>query len=285
MIDLDVPNNTIQTSAAISVITEDNTLIIIGLLSECKLKTQVLNSVPDKVELWEISPSVIVIDSLMSVSWEHQLEVIRQITVYKEVPIIILTKKEIDITELFANQKKDVFLYIDRNNELEILQGILAGLKYWEKLSAALIKTNQLNRILSTNYLVLDTKNECLQEVKSTMYQIGEISSKAVSNELEKLGGIIEDNLKKGEHYQLFKAHFEEVHPLFFRKLLVVNSNLSNNDLKLAAFIKMNFNNSEISFFMGISIAGVKKAVQRLRVKLGLDAKESLRQFIFTMQV
>ena len=105
------------------------------------------------------------------------------------------------------------------------------------------------------------------------------------TKELHNLSNDISNQLKQGYHHDLFKAHFEEVHPLFYKRLLHVNKNLTNNDLKLASFVKMGFNNSEISFFLGISMAGVKKAIQRIKLKLNLIPKASLRQFIFSIDM
>ncbi|MEP4094530.1 MAG: hypothetical protein ABJM00_18330, partial [Reichenbachiella sp.] len=79
---------------------------------------------------------------------------------------------------------------------------------------------------------------------------------------------------------ELFKVHFEEVHPLFFESLLAVNKSLTTNNLKLAAFLKMGFNNNEIAYLSHVTLSTVKKSIQRLKTKLRLAPDKSLRNFI-----
>lgn len=268
----------------VSIISKDNDLEFVKTLWTHNFKIHQLDHIPDRIESWEVSPDTIILDTAIHSNWEKQVEALLDMEVYKDIPLIVLYQDERTIEDIFANQDSD-FLCVYREDTKAILQSVIAMIRYWKKLNDALVKTNQINRILSTNYLVLDAKNDCLESVQKQIEHMHPIVTPEIKKQLTKLDNMIADNLKKGYHYQLFKAHFEEVHPLFFRKLLAVNKDLSNNDLKLAAFLKMNFNNSEISFFMGISMAGVKKAIQRLRIKLQLAPKESLRQFIFTIEV
>jgi len=196
----------------------------------------------------------------------------------------VLQDNEVSVEDVLAIQEKE-FLLQDRKDTIAITKAIFATVKYWKKLNEALIKNNQLNRILSTNYLSLDAKTECLEKSKNQLEAIYPIADTEVKKELVKINYGITQNLKIGDHHELFKAHFEEVHPKFYKKLLFKEPSLSNNALKLAALLKMGFNNTEISFFMGISIAGVKKAIQRLRIKLKLSPKELLRRYLFMMEV
>ncbi|MDY8138022.1 hypothetical protein [Aquimarina sp. 2201CG5-10] len=284
MINIDTPYKNSYEDAMVSVITIDKELEFLELLASQNIKIHLMDTVPNDIESWGVSPDTIILDSTINNEWEKQLDVLGEINMYKDIPLIVLNKDEVEIEDIFSTWDKE-YLYVHRDNSKSIIRATLATITYWKKLNNALVKTNQLNRILSTNYLVLDAKNECLEKVQQQLDQVSDLVTSDIKKELIKVDEVITDNLKKGNHYQLFKAHFEEVHPLFYKKLLAMNKDLSNNDLKLAAFIKMNFNNAEISFFMGISIAGVKKAIQRLRKKLGLQPAASLRQFIYTIEV
>ena len=268
----------------ISVITKDATQEFIQLLQRYNAKVNIMDAIPKKIESWGATPDTIVIDSISYNNWEQQINKLKEENTYKEIPVIVLDEKEVSIEDVLSIQDKD-FLLLHRNESIAITRAIFGTVKYWRKLNNALIKTNQLNRILSTNYLSLDAKTECLEKSKNQIEVIYPIANTEVKEELIKVNDNIIQNLKNGNHYELFKAHFEEVHPLFYKKLLAINKNLSNNDLKLAALLKMGFNNTEISFFMGISMAGVKKAIQRLRKKLGLRPEEFIRPFIFTIEV
>lgn len=268
----------------ITVITGDSTQEFIQLLQQYNITVNVRNVIPETIESWGATPDTIVIDSISYNQWEQQINKIKEESIYKEIPVIVLSEKEVRLEDVLSLKDKE-FLLLHRNDTISIIRAIFGTVKYWRKLNESLIKTNQLNRILSTNYLSLDAKTECLEKSKNQIEAIYPISNSEVKSELIKINNNIIQNLKNGNHYELFKAHFEEVHPQFYKKLLFKESSLSNNDLKLAALLKMGFNNTEISFFMGISISGVKKAIQRLRKKLGLDPASSLRQFIYTIEV
>jgi len=77
-----------------------------------------------------------------------------------------------------------------------------------------------------------------------------------------------------------FEAFFENVHPGFYQKIQSDFSNLSLNDRKLCALIKLNFSTKEISSITNHSVDAVKKAKTRLKAKLNLDSLEKLYQFI-----
>lgn len=272
---------------SITIITEYVNLELKTNLKENNFNVHCMSTIPNQVELWEVSPDIILIDAAHSIQWELFIKTLKDINEYKEVPIILLINESITIENTFSILEKGIFSCVKKNNFESIHQTIVTAIKYWFNLKESSIKTNQLNRTLSTNYLNLDSKNEYLEKVKKKIDDIAEESkfNLTIAKELTVLSNSISNQLKQSYHHDLFKAHFEEVHPLFYKKLLLVNKDLTNNDLKLASFIKMGFNNSEISFFLGISMAGVKKAIQRIKVRLMIMPKESLRQFIFNIDV
>ena len=283
MINTDAIYTNIPEEINVAVITKDLQLEFIEVLSTYNFKFHVFDIFPNNDVFWEAIPDTIIIDNRGYPDWEKQLALLQENEAYKEIPIIVLNQNKIKLEEMLLSRDKNYVLVYYKDSDA-ILQLLMSTVKYWKKLNKALIENNQLNRVLSTNYLVLDAKNECLESSQKQIKQISELATLEVQKQLTKLNDKIEHNLKKGYHYQLFQAHFEEVHPMFFKRLLATNKKLTHNDLKLASFLKMNFNNSEISFFMGISMAGVKKAIQRLRIKLKLSPKTSLRQYLFTIE-
>jgi DNA-binding CsgD family transcriptional regulator len=55
---------------------------------------------------------------------------------------------------------------------------------------------------------------------------------------------------------------------------------LSNNEFRLAVLIKLNLSDKEISELLFIEIPSVKKAKNRLKQKLQLDASDKLDAYI-----
>lgn len=141
-------------------------------------------------------------------------------------------------------------------------------------------KTEALNRKIVTLSMLIEAKDafvkESHQELKRLIADPTESLQEDLNQILEKLNRCLELNFE----FDLIKVHFEEVHPNFFAELQKHSSSITNKDLRLASFLKMNLSNKEIAFLTNVSHAGTKKAIQRLRKKLDLDPTKSLRAFI-----
>jgi biopolymer transport protein ExbD len=77
----------------------------------------------------------------------------------------------------------------------------------------------------------------------------------------------------------IFK-HFLEVEPLFFNQLSLAYPKLTNNDLKLCAFLKMNLTTKEIASINGVTEVAVSKSRNRLRKKLNMLPGEDILAFL-----
>ena len=77
-----------------------------------------------------------------------------------------------------------------------------------------------------------------------------------------------------------FDLHFVQMHPDFYKKLLADFPKLTQNELRLCAFIKSNLSIKEIAAINGISPESVKTARKRLRKSLNLTGEDmSLLEF------
>ena len=79
--------------------------------------------------------------------------------------------------------------------------------------------------------------------------------------------------------YQEFDKMFSQVYPKFYERLNKV-AKLSQTDLRLASYIKMNHTNNEISRISGISMRSVESQRYRLSKKLNLDKGHDLNNYI-----
>lgn len=80
--------------------------------------------------------------------------------------------------------------------------------------------------------------------------------------------------------WQLFDNGFNKVHEAFFEKLVAAYPDLTAQDLRLAAYLKMNLSTKEIAPLLNISIRGVEIKRYRLRKKLQLDSHDNLSDFM-----
>ncbi len=71
------------------------------------------------------------------------------------------------------------------------------------------------------------------------------------------------------------KIHFESVHPYFFERLEQFYNDLSTNDFKLLAFLKMKLSNKEIAVILNVTTGAVEQAKRRLKKKIGMSPDET----------
>ncbi|HAP58911.1 MAG TPA: hypothetical protein DCR93_05205 [Cytophagales bacterium] len=88
------------------------------------------------------------------------------------------------------------------------------------------------------------------------------------------------DVLQQGDNDANFMVHFEGVHPAFFQAILSHADNLTANEQKLCAYIKLGMNNKEVAQMLNVELGTVKSNINRLKKKLHLSPDDSFRQFI-----
>ena len=88
------------------------------------------------------------------------------------------------------------------------------------------------------------------------------------------------DAMGNEEYWEVFRQNFDLIHKNFFRHLREAFPNLTANDLKFCAYLRLNLSSKEIVNLTGISIRGVEGARYRLRKKLGLKEGDDLASFL-----
>jgi tetratricopeptide (TPR) repeat protein len=77
-----------------------------------------------------------------------------------------------------------------------------------------------------------------------------------------------------------FLPRFLEVYPEFHQAIINYEPNLTNSELMLAAYLKLDFSTKEIADYNFVSIRTVQNRRYRLRKKLNLDAKIDLNHWL-----
>lgn len=129
---------------------------------------------------------------------------------------------------------------------------------------------------LSAITIQMVEKNELLDEIKSILNK-KEPSSEAELRKLVNKYTIQDNNWKDFDHY------FESVNKNFYTRLKQKYPEISTNDLKICALIKLNLSIKEMASILNISPDSVKTARHRLRKKLQLTTEENLTDFILSV--
>ncbi|SNR96216.1 regulatory protein, luxR family [Belliella buryatensis] len=164
-----------------------------------------------------------------------------------------------------------------KNSELRSSQEELERLRN-EKLKQEIqLKDKEL--AAATMHLI--TKNGFIDHVKGNLTGIIKKSkNQEVKNEIQKVIKNIEKNIAEDEDWEQFEIHFDQVHGDFMSRFKKIHENLSPQEIKLSAYLRMNLSTKEIAYLMNISVRGVEIARYRLRKKLNLTREDNLQEFI-----
>lgn len=136
-------------------------------------------------------------------------------------------------------------------------------------------------RELSTQALQSQEKIQLLQEIREGLKKLKKEANLANSDTFKQLFRNTKEALENGKNSHDFLFHFENVHPNFFEKLKkLAYPDMTSNELKIAAYIKIGMNNKEIAQMSGIEVGTVKSNINRLKKKLNLGPKDNIRKFI-----
>ena len=180
-------------------------------------------------------------------------------------------KKEKEQQKILA-QKQEKLRSIKQKKDQELL-----------KLKEAKIKSElqHINNLLAASTMNLVVKNEFIESIKNDLKAIKQKSErKETRREIEKIVKEIETNLRVQEDWEQFQYHFDAVHGDFLSRLREDFPDISPNEQKLCAFLRMNLQTKDIANILGISVRGVEVARYRLRKRLNLKKGQNLSKFI-----
>jgi len=134
---------------------------------------------------------------------------------------------------------------------------------------------------LTTQTLHLARKNETLEKLKQKAQELK--SSANSTTGYQQLITSINIDLHDDSYWENFARYFKEVHKDFNSNAAKKCPELTPNELRLMALLRMNLSSKEIASILNISIPGIKKARQRLRRKMNLSTRDSLEKAILDL--
>lgn len=131
---------------------------------------------------------------------------------------------------------------------------------------------------LTTHALHLAKKNEVLEGLKQKAQELKE--KEQSKNGYQQLIRTINFDLQDDNNWENFSRYFEEVHKDFNSNVKIKYPQVTSNELRLLALLKMNLSSKEIANILNISPEGIKKARYRLRKKLDITTEDSLQDLV-----
>ena len=137
---------------------------------------------------------------------------------------------------------------------------------------------NSKSKELAASTMSIIKKNELLARVKDQLMNSFEDTDKILP-----IISTIERSLNQNDDWELFKEAFNNADQKFLKKLKKIHPNLSPNDIKLCAYLRLNLSSKEIAPLLNISARSVEIKRYRLRKKLGLVPDDNLAKYILEL--
>ncbi|MFK5855295.1 MAG: tetratricopeptide repeat protein [Bacteroidota bacterium] len=163
-----------------------------------------------------------------------------------------------------------------KEKELATAELEKSKLKEEELQQSILYKSKQL----STHALHMMQKNTMLHEMQSDIKTLSKKASIDDKSDFKRINMQINQSLRSHKDWDVFKLYFEDVNKNFYEKLNEINPELTTNDHRLCALIKLNMNSKEMASVLNVAPNSIKSSRYRLKKKLGLDVEADLEEFI-----
>lgn len=207
----------------------------------------------------------------------------------------ILTQREIESVRKEAAYKQKELIYISVSIGTLLLVGILILLYTNLKAKNAKIlleqeklelEKEQLNRDveyrkkeLASNMMYLIEKNEFISNIARKLIELKPNTKKDLQGVIQNMINELRSN-SSNKIWDEFEIRFKEVHSDFYDELHKKHPNLTPNEIKLCAFLRLNMSTKEISSITYQTVKSINMARFRLRKKFDIERDEHLINYL-----
>jgi len=136
---------------------------------------------------------------------------------------------------------------------------------------------------LTTHTLQVIQHNQFLENMRNKLVEMVNEDKRDQKKQLQELVKQISQNINHDQQWKNFTGIFEQLHQSFFDNLKTHCEDLTVNDIRLIALLKMNMSAKDMAAIFGISQDSLRVARYRLRKKLNIKEGENLTSFIQTI--
>lgn len=135
---------------------------------------------------------------------------------------------------------------------------------------------------LTSQTLHLVQKNTFIQELMDNLESIKN-SPEKFKMEFRRIVMLLKKENASDKDWEVFKTYFADVHNDFDQKLKTLYADISEKEIRLAAFLRMNLTTKEIAATLNVQPDSILKSKYRLKKKLPLDKDTDLTSFLNTL--
>ena len=133
------------------------------------------------------------------------------------------------------------------------------------------------NRELAVSTMSMIKKNQFLSKIKL------DLKKSDSSNKIFSVIKMIDRNLNNKDDWKFFEEAFNNADKDFLKKVKSTHPSLTNNDLRLCAYLRLNLSSKDIAPLLNISLSSVEIKRYRLRKKMNLSHGEGLTEHLLSL--
>ena len=133
------------------------------------------------------------------------------------------------------------------------------------------------NRELAISTMSMIKKNQFLSRLKKDLK-----NSDSMQN-ISSVIRVIDRNLNNTDDWKFFEEAFNNADKDFLKKVKQSHQSLTNNDLRLCAYLRLNLSSKKIAPLLNISLSSVEIKRYRLRKKMNLSRNQGLTDYLLTL--
>ena len=133
------------------------------------------------------------------------------------------------------------------------------------------------NRELAVSTMSMIKKNQFLSKIKS------DLKKSESGDKIFSVIKMIDRNLNNKDDWKFFEEAFNNADKDFLKKVKSTHPSLTNNDLRLCAYLRLNLSSKDIAPLLNISLSSVEIKRYRLRKKMQLTHNEGLTDHLLSL--
>ena len=194
----------------------------------------------------------------------------------------LLTSKEKEIAKITMEKIESENKLMETEKKYKIVESELLKKQISDIEQLNIMQKQEIeaqNRQLSGTALLIMNKNEMFNKIQNELKTLLKDEPK-LEKETQNVIREITNYIKFDNDWEDFKKHFDEVHKGFFDRLQQMALNLTSNDLRLCAYLRINLGTKEIAQILNIQAVSVYKINNRIRKKIDIDSDIDLSDYL-----
>jgi DNA-binding response OmpR family regulator/DNA-binding CsgD family transcriptional regulator len=237
----------------------------------------------------QLIPDLIICDwDMPEMSGLEVLQTLKNSFETSKIPFILMSGIMVSSEHAEAALEKDAFDFVRKPvDETELRARVRAVLRlydYLQREEALAEREQQLlknelerkNKELERLSRSVIKRNRILNELKRQIDDILEIEKCDAEEVTVKIEKVFDEKLNSDTDWKVFRLRFEEIFPGFLSRLHSKFKEITANEEKLCAYMRIGLSNKEIAELFSVSLRSVEQARFRLRKKLDIKEREDL---------